>query len=196
MNHLRQIFARSLSRNIWYCKSQVVIKNIYEREELDTAMNGSTAPFVLFISVKALKENQKIPRTIQSYYKKQDMLALEKEQQEAKQIGEANSISQIATTEGEHTTQSVDQPDDGAREPTTLLSIKQEESVDQCNIIYYETDDLNNMKQIFGMSKLPCAYLINNGQIIDCELTSHPGRRPRRAYQPFHQDVRHAGQDE
>lgn len=41
---------------------------------------------------------------------------------------------------------------------------------------YYEPEDMEKTQKVFGMKKLPCLFLFNNANIIDCKLISY-GRR-------------------
>lgn len=45
---------------------------------------------------------------------------------------------------------------------------------------YYEPDDMEKTQQVFGMRKLPCLFLFNNANIIDCKLISFRRRSRRR----------------
>jgi hypothetical protein len=46
------------------------------------------------------------------------------------------------------------------------------DEADECLLNYYEPDDLKKTQEIFGIKKLPCLFLFNNAEIIDCKIKS------------------------
>ena len=142
----------------FYGKTAVKMHMVYDFNEIEGYFNGNDRPTILFVNVKALKENKKILTGIESYYKQEEVRALEaKEKQKEIGSGVENGLKE----------------EDG--EDMDLQSVLEEtEDNPECNIVYFETNDLTMAKRALNMSKLPCAYLIDKGDIIDCKLIRYP----------------------
>lgn len=176
MNQTKNIVMKKLNKTIWYKRTEINKKIVRNRDELSEELKCKSMPFILYISVKALRDNQKIPKAIEKHYNEITNSLLEKNSVLKKQISNDDIEKINANTSLYNDKIHINHND------LNHLNVKNEfnenkldnnSPVSTREILFYETENLMDVKKIFNMSKLPSAYIINNGEIIDSKLNRY-----------------------